>query len=401
MGYTSLVVEEGSFTGGHPGQVRVNGQPTPNLEALANAAELTIENESIVATFDGVTGGVASLKDKKTGMDLVRPGQPMGVVEYLVERPRDMSAWSMAEPTTRLFPVPVNALRVTLANSYLASVQSRMKIDDSEVTVTYTLRSGEPYLEVAVHALWLQRGSRDIGTPKLRMLFPTSLEKAAGTYEIPFGTITRHLTEGEEVPSQRFADLSGRGEGDKVAGVLVLNDSKYGHSIQGSTLAVTLIRSSFEPDILPEIGEHDIKLAILPHVGSMPRAEMIRHGVRFNRPLQVIGTNVHAGTLPATSIGLTAVEPANIVVSGVKKAESGDQLVIRLYETQGTKCAASVELSAAVFGKVGNVIETDLLERPIEKGTARVRNNGFVVDMPAYGIVTVRVGLSARVATRR
>ena len=35
--------------------------------------------------------------------------------------------------------------------------------------------------------------------------------------------------------------------------------------------------------------------------------------------------------------------------------------------------------------------ETDLLERPIENGTARVKGNGFTVDMPAYGIVTVRV----------
>ena len=128
---------------------------------------------------------------------------------------------------------------------------------------------------------------------------------------------------------------------------------------------------------------------------------MIRQGVAFNRPLQVVGTGVHAGRLPAASVGLTAVEPGNVVVSGVKKAETGDDLVIRLYETEGTRCTASVEFADTVFGKVETVRETDLLERPLEKGTARVRNNGFVVELPAYGIATVRVRLSASAGARQ
>jgi alpha-mannosidase len=393
MGYASFVVEEAPFTGTHPGQVKVIAGQAANVDEAAKAGELTIENEFIAARFDKATGGVASLVDKKTGIDVVPPGQAMGVVEYVVERPRDMSAWSMADAKTRLFPVPVETMRVRQANGYVASVESAMTIGESKVTVTYTLRSGEPYLDVSVHALWLERGSKEIGTPKLRMLFPAALEKASATYEVPFGAITRDLNKGEEVPSQRFADVAGEAAGNKTAGVLVLNDSKYGHSLQGSTLAVTLIRSSFEPDILPEIGEHDVRMAILPHAGRMTSAEMIRHGVAFNRRLQVVGTGVHAGRLPAAASGLTSVEPANIVVSGVKQAESGEELVIRLYETEGAACTASVVFSDAVFGVVESARETDLLERPLEKGMARAKGNGFTVEMPAFGIATVRVRL--------
>jgi alpha-mannosidase len=233
------------------------------------------------------------------------------------------------------------------------------------------------------------------------MLFPTALQKAVGIYEIPFGTIARDLTHGEEVPSQRFAEVSGQAAGNNPAGVLVLNDSKYGHSLQGSTLAITLIRSSYEPDILPEIGEHDVRMAILPHAGAMTRAEMIRQGVAFNRPLQVVGTGLHAGRLPAASAGLTAITPANVVVSEVKKAETGDELVVRLYETEGTTCTAAVEVEGAIFGRVEGVREADLLERPLEKGTARVKGNGFTVEMPAYGIATVRVRLKTEAGDRR
>jgi alpha-mannosidase len=396
LGYTSAVIEEGAFGGAHPGQVRVNGKPSGTPGELPAAGELTIENEAVLVRFDSATGGVSALVDKKTGLDLARRGQPLGVVEYQVERPRDMSAWTMADAVTRLFPVPVSSLRLDLANPYVASVESKMKIADSDVTVTYTLRSGSPALEIAVHALWLQRGSRDTGTPKLRMLFPAALEKAAGTYEIPFGTITRTLTAGEEVPSQRFADVSGQADGNRAAGLLVLNDSKYGHSLDGSTLAVTLIRSSFEPDPLPEMGEHDVRMAILPHAGRMTPADMIRQGVAFNRPLEVVATGLHPGTLPAAAAGLTLVQPPNVVVSGVKQAETGDDLVVRLYETQGTACTALVELEDRILGVVEAARETDLLERPLARGTARVSHNGFTVDLPAYGIATVRVRLRAR-----
>lgn len=391
LGYASFVIEEAPFAGAHPGQVKINGGRQGDVNEAAKAGELTIENELLLVRFDKTTGGVAALVDKKSGTNVVPPDQPMGIVEYSVERPRDMSAWSMADAKTRLYPVPVNAIRVRTANPYVASVQSAMKIGDSEVTVTYTLRSGEPHLEVAVHALWLERGGPQVGTPRLRMLFPTALERAVGTYEVPFGTITRDLNKGEEVPSQRFAHVAGDAALGKPAGVLVLNDSKYGHSLHGSTLAVTLIRSSYEPDILPEIGEHDIRMAILPHAGAMPRAEMIRHGVAFNRPLQVVGAGLHAGRLAASAPGLTAAGPGNIVVSGVKKAETTDDLVVRLYETEGKACAASLEFSPAVFGQVESVREADLLERPLEKGTARVKGNGFSVAVPARGIATVRV----------
>jgi len=389
------VIEEAPFGGTHPGEVKVNGGLRGDAGEAANAGELTIENASLLVRFDKLTGGVAALVDKKSGLNVVPAGQPMGVVEYLVERPRDMSAWSMADAKTRLFPVPVNALRVKLANPYVASVESTMKIGESDVTVTYTLRSGEPHLEVAVHALWLERGGPQVGTPKLRMLFPTALDKASGTYEIPFGTVTRDLNTGEEVPSQRFADVAGEAASGKPAGVLVLNDSKYGHSLQGSTLAITLIRSSFEPDNLPEIGQHDVRMAILPHAGPMPRAEMIRQGVAFNRPLQVVGTGLHAGRLPAASAGLAVLEPANVVVSGVKKAEAGDELVVRLYETAGTACTAFVEFNGGIFGRVERAREADLLERPLEPGTARTKGNGFTVELPAFGIATVRVKMRA------
>jgi hypothetical protein len=387
MGYASFVIEEGLFTGPHPGQVKVNGKQTANLEELTRARELTIENESILARFDRATGGVAALVDKKTGIDFVPPGQPMGVVEYLVERPRDMSAWTMDDPKTRLFPLPVSRLRVRLANPYVASLESKMKIGESDVTVTYTLRSGEPYLEVAVHALWLQRGASDIGTPTLRMLFPTSLEKAAGTYEIPFGTITRDLNKGEEVPSQRFADVSGQttppqrgrragdpASGNRPAGVLVLNDSKYGHSLQGSTLAA---RPSGPADRTsrPRSASTTSGWPSCRTSEAADAAAMIRAGRAFNRPLQSCHRRMRAGSWRRP--GLTAIVRQRRCARS-QEGRNRRRSVVRL--TKPRKRRTACRVLGAIFVK--SSVETDCWSACREGHGWASRTTAFAVELP-------------------
>ena len=80
-------------------------------------------------------------------------------------------------------------------------------------------------------------------------------------YEIPFGSIRRDLFDGEEVLALRWADLS---EADGQ-GVTLVNSSKYGFSLEGDTLAMTLLRASIDPDPLPDLGEHVIEYALVPH----------------------------------------------------------------------------------------------------------------------------------------
>lgn len=74
------------------------------------------------------------------------------------------------------------------------------------------------------------------------------------------------MNNGEEVPALQWAQVTGK-IGGKVAGCLVANDCKYEHSLQDSTLRVTLVRSSYDPDPLPEIGPQGVKLARMPIAG--------------------------------------------------------------------------------------------------------------------------------------
>jgi alpha-mannosidase len=250
-------------------------------------------------------------------------------------------------------------------------------------------------VEIGLGIDWLHRGGPEIGTPSLRMVFATAVRKATGLYETPFGVIERKLNQGQEVPTLRFADVQGTSDADVSLGCCVLNDSKYGCSLDGSTLRVSLIRSSYNPDTLPEIGHHAIRLAVMPH-GDIAPATLIAAAVAFNEPLVAVNTDVHTGPLAASASGVISVTPSGAVLSGLKKAEDDDGVVVRLYDTSGKDSTAKVVLDSALIGTPTSATEVDLLERPVDTPTAKATAGGFTVKLPAYGIASVKLVLGMK-----
>jgi alpha-mannosidase len=377
LGYAAYVLEE-----------RAGSGAPPVAPLKVDAEGLTFENERLSVRFDRLTGGVVQLLDKATGLDLATPGDPLALLELVVERPRDMSAWVIGDTMSRVRPLALHALAVETNNPYVAKLAAKARVRDSELMVRYSLKAGQPWLEVEVEATWLERGGPESGTPQLRMRFPTRLEAPKARYEIPYGSIVRGLTKGEEVPALRYADAFGTIQG-RPAGLLLLNDGKHGHSLEGSTLALTLLRSSYEPDPLPEIGSHSIRMALVPHGGTLTVAEMTRLGAAFNHPLQIVAADLHPGRLAPAGSGL-AVSPADVVVGAVKRAEGDGSIVFRLLETAGRASTARLEL-ASLLGTPTAAEEIDLLERPVPKGTARLASGTVSVDVPAHGVASVRV----------
>jgi len=388
LGYSAYVVEEGQAPSPQDGVVCHDTVDSDRISIRQSG----MENEFLDVHFDLRTGGIDKLIDKKTGRNLADPSNPLGVLEYVHERPGEMSSWLIHPAQVRVCPLEVLGFRRTLTGPYVAATVASMKLNDSQITVTYTLRAGEPWLEISVSVNWLERGTWTTGCPTLRMQFPLALSDAKGMYEIPFGSIRRDQNAGEEVPSLRWADVTGKLSGaDAQAGCALLNDSKYGHSLEGSTLRLTLIRSSYDPDPLPEIGEHVIRMAVAPHGKILPTADLVRMGAAFNHALQVVSSDVHKGRLKAKSDPVAAVRPDNVILSAVKKAEDEDALIFRLYETAGKDTEAQVTLDPTIMGGAADIVEVDLIERPLADSSARAVRGGFAVKIPAHGISSVKL----------
>jgi alpha-mannosidase len=262
---------------------------------------------------------------------------------------------------------------------------------ESTFTVQYELRAGDPCLYISLDGTWLERGTAQTGVPSLVIDFPLALAGAAGSYEIPFGRIDRTENAGEEVSAIRWAAVTGLA-GKKKAGCLLLNDSKHGHSLEGDTLRLRLIRSTYEPDPLPEIGRHRVRLGLVPFAGGLSTADAINLGASFNQPLRPVGTSVHAGALPAAGRFLT-LAPATVAFSALKQAEDGEGLILRLFETQGKPAIARITMDS-LLGELASAVEVDVLERPVASSGLKISGNTISLPLPAYGLAAVRLAVA-------
>ncbi len=111
----------------------------------------------------------------------------------------------------------------------------------------------------------------------LKVLFPTDIQAMEATYDIQFGALTRpthfntaHDMAKFEVCAHKWADLSEHG-----FGVALLTESKYGYSVFGNEMRITLLRSSKLPDSNADMGEHQFTYAIMPHTDSWQEAGVV------------------------------------------------------------------------------------------------------------------------------
>ena len=171
--------------------------------------------------------------------------------------------------------------------------------------------------------------------------------------------------------------------------MLVMNDCKHGHALAGSTLRVNLIRSSIDPDPLPEIGRHAIAFALAPVDPDITTAQATRLAQAFNTPLLPIGTEVHAGRLAPTT-ALLALQGDDLVLSGIKMSEKNDGVLVRVYEAAGAMAKGAVVVEASV-GTPTDARCVDLLERTLKDVKPVLTKHAAKFSVPSFGIASVVV----------
>lgn len=348
--------------------------------------DIGLENGLVRAVFDRATGRLVSFFDKARGVELLDAATGGAGLEYAVERPHGGTAWTIENTGPVEFPALVH-VRPLSNGPYSAALELAFHVAESDVAVRYELAAEDPSLRIHVRATWMQRGTPQTGVPTLRFGLPTDLADAEPTYEIPFGSIKRvGLLPDEEVPALRWAHIGGAADGAD-AGILLLNDCKSGHAMDGATLRLNLLRSTYDPDPLPEVGEHEMNLCIAPAPRACDAAAVTAAADAFCHALKPVGTGVHAGTLPL-SASILRVEGDNIAVSGLKQTEEGKGLVLRLYETGGHPATASISPFSALGVLDGTAV--NFHEEPTGEATPR-EGAAILVSIPPHGIRSVRL----------
>ena len=394
MGYRCYTIEAGNVSAENATYMRETGRPIYGLSYVQAQYinPVVLGNELIELTVSGEAGGIVSLRDKETGLEMVADGEVLGAIQREQEGPHGMTSWMLGPIVERVEPLANGVLQLLRTGPNEAAVRLRGRHGQSDYTLDISLAAGSRQINFALDVNWLERGDPATGVPALRASFPLNVLEGKANFEIPCGSIEREA-DGEESPALNWADLTGQ-SGDEpslLAGATLLNDCKYGHQLSEDTLRLTLLRSSHDPDPLPELGRHNIRFALVPRVGEFDAAEASRQGFEFNHPLIPVGTTAHEGELPAEAAALEVLTP-NVMVSGVKRAEDSEALVVRLYEVAGQETRASVRIAPSLAAAGAAAVEADVLEQPLEASGAEFADGVLSVTIPAFGIVTVLVG---------
>jgi alpha-mannosidase len=80
-----------------------------------------------------------------------------------------------------------------------------------------------------------------------------------------------------------------------------------------------------------------------PHAGGWREAGVVRMAEEFTAPSPVIYQGIHPGDQP-TSASFLSVDVPNVVVSVLKMAEDGQDLIVRCYETAGRSTTTTLNL---------------------------------------------------------
>jgi alpha-mannosidase len=363
--------------------------PPPNEKVIVSD-DGVLENDFVRVKLDFARGGIVELTDKRTGKNLVAPGGLLGGPEFLLEEPHGMTSWVIGRALqSQAAKAEIVGSAVTRRGPHKATIKISLRLGATTLDMETTLTACSPLVNVVYGVNWLERGAKDIGVPCLRARFDLNIPQPKAVFETPCGTVERAPT-GEETPSQKFVNVSGEG-----VGATLLNDSKFGHRVYpDGTLTLNLLRSSYDPDPLPELGRHEIRFALMPHDGTLSTAAAVRLGQAYNQPPNVIGTDLHEGQLPAQD-SFCEVLNDNVILSGLKKAEDSEALIVRLYEVAGKDTVARVRLGRRLAEASGAAAEIDFMEQPTPKNGAEMLGGEVRLKLPANGIGSASVKRAA------
>ncbi|KAJ1676005.1 Glycoside hydrolase, 38 vacuolar alpha mannosidase [Spiromyces aspiralis] len=313
-----------------------------------NNNRFVLENLYVRATFDD-GGRLVSFVDRRVDREVVPEGFRGNQLQLYDDQPIYWDAWDIEiyhlEKYRELAPGKV---QVVETGPLVARLLVEVEISpESSLKQWITLTATSPRLEFTTQVDWHE-------TYKcLKVEFPWDIVSDFATYETQFGHIERPTHRNSswdlakfEVCGHKFFDLSEYGYG-----VALLNDCKYGHSVEGNRMRISLLRSPKHPDAHCDMGRHTFRYAVYPHLGSFNESEVVPEAYKFNVPLHLsrvqadlaahlratrpIFTITRPGRWPATS-RQSHSNPPNIVLDTVKRAEDDpDAIVVRMYEAYG------------------------------------------------------------------
>jgi alpha-mannosidase len=362
--------------------------PVTHATSLTSSLKVdgtTIENQFLRVKIDPKTGCVTSLVSKPDNKETVAPGGCGNLLQTFVDLPPVQDAWEIKFDGKSWDLTQPEEVKVVESGPERVVVRITNKFQNSDFVRDVIVHADVPRIEVNMKVNWHEQHIL------LKVGFPVNAQATKATFEIPYGTIERPTTRNTpaeqaqfEVPAQRWGDISNTNQGFSL-----LNASKYGYDAKGNVIRLSLLRSPNMPapdGRFADQGYHEFTYALYPHSGDWKTGGTMRQGYELNYPLLPVEVQPHTGSWPQRR-SFATVEPDNVIVTALKKAEDSDDLVFRFYEFEGKPADVKLQLPEAA----ASAAETNLMEKQEKPLTLPQSGRELSIPTGPYEIKTVAV----------
>jgi alpha-mannosidase len=314
-----------------------------------SADGFVLENELISARFDK-QGALISLWDRESDREVMSaPGNQLSLFKDV---PTKWDAWDLDSMAESL-PVPCNdpaEFAIEQDTPLVVSMRLKRKMNKSMLEQVISLRRGSRRIDFNTVVDWKESHKL------LKVCFHVDIHTTEAISEIQFGHLRRPNHTSRQYDLDRFEICNHKWTAlaEEGRGVAVLNDSKYGLSVKGKSINLTLLKSALAPDMTADKGVQTFVYSIYSWNGSLLNSGVVREAYDLNIPVQVVN-----GKSVQTSGSFFSVDKDNIVIETVKPAEdnSGD-IIVRLYESMRTATRCTLQ----TFRPIVEAIQTNMLE---------------------------------------
>lgn len=315
-----------------------------------SACENSVSTPFADVKFDS-KGYIESLVDKRANREIRGNGYPLNTFIIAEDLPLAWDNWDIDADMESKYADESELISREIVSHGAAALVIRSKYQISKKsTITQDAFYFADTAEIRFDTLMDWQDNHRF----LKTCFDTNVMNNHARFEIQFGNVMRPTTRNDsvekakfEVVNHKFTDLS-----ETRFGAAILNDSKYGISVEGGNMRLSLHKGGVRPDVNGDRGLHKTVYSFLPHVGAFSTESVVRPAYELNVP--VIASK---GDYEATA--LIVPKAANVIVEAIKPCEDNEKAFIaRLYETEGTITNCPIEL----FEGAKKVEITNMLE---------------------------------------
>ncbi len=350
-----------------------------NTQSKVSVDRLTAENEYYRMTLNDA-GQIASLYDKKAEREVFKGGQAGNSFAVFEDNPTKYDNWEIEDYyKLKKYAIDDKASITPIYDGARAGFRVERSYMHSTIAQNIWLYSENSRIDFETTLDWHEHHQI------LKAVFPFDVHATSATYEVQYGHVSRPTHENTswdeakfEVYGHKWVDLSENGYG-----VALLNDCKYGHSTEGSTLSLTMLKCGTFPDPNADQGIHEFTYSLMPHIGDFREAGVIEEAWALNQPLISARAEENNGDL-TERYSLVSTDSKNAVITAVKKAEIGEGIIVRLYDAHDKRSKVTVTVpdgytKAELCGLMEDAIET-----------LTVKDGKVKIDLSNFEIITLK-----------